>query len=159
MGGQGSARAANTDLIAAAEARAPIDGALGAGVGPMSLPEPDAGSASATPSNELYLEVWHGDRALGKIGHFTLRDGVLWCTRDELRELGVVVGDEVASDDDGSLPLDRLQGLTYHYDPGNQRLVLEVPADLRPHQVLGYASPPAGATAIPTTCGRGLPAT
>ena len=152
MGGQGNARAANTDLVAAAEARAPIDGALGAGISPTSLSEPDAGPVSATPWNDLYLEVWHDDRALGKIGHFSLRDGVLWCTRAELGELGVVVGEDVASDDDGWIPLDRLPGLSYHYEPSNQRLVLEVSTDLRPHQVLGYTTPPP----VHVDRGRGL---
>jgi outer membrane usher protein len=152
MGGQGSARAAETDLLAAAEARVPVDGALGAGVSPSSLAEPDAGPVSSAPASQLYLEVWHGDRSLDTIVHFTLRDGRLFCTPEEIREMGVVVGEYVAVDDDGLVPLDRLQGLIYHYDPANQRVVLEVPTDLRPNQVLGYATPPP----VQVDRGRGL---
>src|SRR3982751_5720143 len=83
MGGQGSAHAAYTDLLATADARGSAEGALGAGVSPVSLPEPDAGPRLSAPSTDLYLEVWHGDRALGKIGHFRLRDGRLWCAPEE----------------------------------------------------------------------------
>ena len=75
MGGQGSARAASTDLIAVADATASGSSVRDAGVSVLSLPEPDAGGGPAAPQAdaELYLEVWRGDRATGKIGHFTLQ--------------------------------------------------------------------------------------
>jgi outer membrane usher protein len=145
MGGQGSARAASTDLIAMVDAPASGESVLDVGLAASPISEPEAlGDPSAPQADsELYLEVWRGDRATGKIGHFTLRNGLLWCAPAELRELGLAIGDDVAVDSTGLVSLDSLQGLHYHYEVVSQRLVLEVPSTLRPSQQLGYAPPEA----------------
>jgi outer membrane usher protein len=107
---------------------------------------PSAGSDDAggrMPEPDLYLEVWLGERPVGKIAHFKLRDGLLWSTPAELGDVGIVVDSRTTVDADGMLPLDRLPGLRYHYDVTNQRVVLEVPTAMRPNQILGYTQPAA----------------
>lgn len=112
--------------------------------GPLGIPSLGAGDAGGRmPEPDLYLEVWLGDRPVGKIAHFKLRDGLLWTTPSDLADVGVVVDSRIAVDADGMLPLDRLPQLRYRYDVANQRVVLDVPTAMRPNQILGYTQPAA----------------
>ncbi|HRP87668.1 MAG TPA: fimbria/pilus outer membrane usher protein [Gammaproteobacteria bacterium] len=88
----------------------------------------------------LYLEVWFGDRASGQLAEFRLHDGQLYATPGTLRTLGILI-DPALAGPDGLLPLSALPGLTADYQAANQRVVLQVPASLRPTQRLGYRLP------------------
>ena len=122
----------------------PSMGSVVAGGGLLSIPSIAADAAvGSMPETDLYLEVWLGDRPVGKIAHFKLRNGLLWITPADLAELGVVVDARIPVDADGMLPLDRLPQLRYRYDVSNQRVVLDVPTAMRPNQILGYKPPEA----------------
>ena len=102
-------------------------------------------SDGAATGQDLFLEVFHGERPSGLIAHFRLLDGVLWATADELEAIGLVVPPAAERDGDGWVPLDALPGLGYRYEEAEQRLVLHAPALLRPEQRLGYERPEAAA--------------
>ncbi|MGQ4660660.1 fimbria/pilus outer membrane usher protein [Lysobacter sp. F6437] len=102
-----------------------------------------AGSDTAAPADQrLYLDVYFGERATGQLVEFRLRDGVLHATPQALKEIGVLA-DPALAGDDGLLPLEALPGLVYDYQQASQRLVLDVPTNLRPLQELGYQRPQA----------------
>ncbi|GAB3736966.1 fimbria/pilus outer membrane usher protein [Luteimonas pelagia] len=133
-----------------ASARAAGAGTAGAATAPLTLEElglPGIGGVStdaavdADAGARLFLEVWFGDRPTGRLGEFRLRDGRLHARADALRELDLVV-DGAPADAGGWIALDDLPGLRHAYLPAQQRLVLHVPAALRPLQRLGDA--PAG---------------
>ena len=122
----------------------PSIGSVAGGGGLLSIPSIAADAAvGSMPETDLYLEVWLGDRPIGKIAHFKLRNGLLWITPADLADLGVVVDAKIPVDADGMLPLDRLPQLRYRYDVANQRVVLDVPTAMRPNQILGYQPPEA----------------
>ena len=107
----------------------------------LDLPALGAVETARDDDHSLYLEVFFGERPSGLIAHLRERDGRLYSTPEELRALGLVVPDQAALDAEGLLPLDALPGLTYRYQQAEQRLVLNVPVDLRPRQILGYRAP------------------
>ncbi len=73
----------------------------------------------------LLLDVQVNGYALGKIGEFTLRDGVLLSQRAELRDLGIKVADSLAAQPDGLIALSDLLGLTWRIDNATQTLYIQ----------------------------------
>ena len=100
-------------------------------------------AAGAQRNQTLYLDTYFGERPTGELARVRLRDGRLWATPDDLRRLGVLIADDVVTDESGQLALDDVPGLKYRYDAEGQRLVLEVAPTLRPSQSLGYRRPEA----------------
>ena len=104
---------------------------------PVGAPDPPRSPAP----QDLYLEVFHGDRPIGRIARVRLCDGRLSATRGELRAMGLALPAGVSEDPGGRIPLEALPGLAYRYEPATQRLILQVPPALRPFQHLGYEPP------------------
>src|SRR5688500_8853166 len=141
------------DVLALAIAAALLGatGAAGASAGASANASPGAGAhvslaeplkpIAATDEQRLFLEIFHGDRPIELIAEILLRSERFWATPQELREIGVVVSPTVTPDADGRVPLDALPGLSWRYDPAAQRLHLDIPAELRPQQSLGYRPP------------------
>ncbi|GAB3101690.1 fimbria/pilus outer membrane usher protein [Lysobacter terrae] len=102
-----------------------------------------AGSADVQAAQTLYLDVYRGDRSLGQLIRVQLRDGRLFATPDDLRQLGLVIDASLPTDETGLLALDAVPGLKYRYDIEGQRLILDVAPELRPNQSLGYRMPEA----------------
>lgn len=103
----------------------------------------DLDSSGQARAQDLYLEVFHGDRPIGLIAHLSLRDGRLSAAADELRAIGLDLPPDTPADGDGLIPLDAVSGLSYRYELATQRLILHIPAGLRPSQELGYRMPEA----------------
>jgi outer membrane usher protein len=119
-------------------------GAADAGPAQPTLDELSAMAAPASDApqeQELFLEVFFGQRSTGLIASVRLKDERLYAKPAELREIGLALPAGTPVSDRGLVGLDDLPGLTYEYDRPNQRLVLAVPASLRPNQHLGYAAP------------------
>ena len=66
----------------------------------------------ARASDLLLLEVIVNNYPTGKIGEFTLRDGALFASPGELRELGIRVPDLVQENHYKLVPLSALPGVT-----------------------------------------------
>lgn len=96
--------------------------------------DPDGG----TP---LYLDVYFDERPSGRLAELRRRGGRLFITPQGLAALDVVPPQPLEPGADGWLPLDAVPGLQHRYDEAQQRLVLNVPAALRPRQALGYKIP------------------
>lgn len=111
------------------------------GVAPPTLGVDDVDANGENGGQELYLEVFHGERASGLIVPVRLSGGRLWVSRADLRAVGVVVPSGVDGGADSLVALDALPGLAYRYEPATQRLVLQIPPALRPVQHLGYEPP------------------
>lgn len=95
---------------------------------------------------DLYLEVLIDNRSTGKVAHVKQVDGdTLLARASDLRTLRVSVPSTVAPvrgiDAHDWVALDSLPGLAYRYESATQQLFLEVPAELRPVQHLGYEAP------------------
>lgn len=99
--------------------------------------------ALAEEDRALQLEVFIGGLPTGLIGAFRQDPrGNLDAKRAELEELGLLVPDRFAPDDD--VPLDALHGVRYHYDEARQALDLDVePSRRRPklYDARGAAAP------------------
>lgn len=108
---------------------------------PPSISADDLDQDGQVRAQDLYLEVFHGERSTGLIARLRLRDGQLWASRTDLRAVGVIVPADVQVDADSLIRLDALPGLAYRYEPASQRLILQVPPALRPMQRLGYQTP------------------
>ncbi|MPZ17795.1 MAG: fimbria/pilus outer membrane usher protein [Luteitalea sp.] len=111
------------------------------GVAPPSISADNLELAGQSRTDDLYLEVFHGARSTGLVVRLRLRDGQLRAARADLRAVGLIVPDETELDSEGLISLDALPGLVYRYEPASQRLVLQIPPDLRPVQRLGYQTP------------------
>src|SRR5258708_28798258 len=125
----------------------------------LSLVAKTAGASQASPSTatrgldpvvarvgpndvqELYLEVFHGDRPTGLLSHVRLSNGRLSLRDADLRTIGLVPPPGASVDADGLISLDALPGLTYRYEAATQRLILHAPPALYPVQRLGYQRP------------------
>lgn len=99
--------------------------------------------AQSLGEQRLFLEIFHGDRPIGLIAELRLRDQSMWATPRELGEIGLAVPADLATDEEGLVPLDALPGLSWRYDAAAQRLHLIIPPSLRPEQALGYKAPTA----------------
>jgi outer membrane usher protein len=77
----------------------------------------------------LLLEVNVNGHSIGKIGEFTLHNGVLAARRDELRNLGFQVPDPIAFEDSGLISLSDLPGLTWRLDQTSQTLFVSAADD------------------------------
>jgi len=84
---------------------------------------------------QMLLEVQINGHFVGKVGEFTLRDGVLLVRRNELRDLGLRVPPSLSSRDsvlrgaeyDGLVALSAFSGLTWRIDQKTQTLYLTAP--------------------------------
>ncbi|WP_146910294.1 hypothetical protein [Arenimonas daejeonensis] len=99
--------------------------------------------AESLGEQRLFLEIFHDDRPIGLVAEMRLRDQRMWATPQELGEIGLIVPANLATDDEGLVPLDALPGLSWRYDAAAQRLHLGIPPSLRPEQALGYKAPTA----------------
>ena len=77
------------------------------------------------PGHTAYLEVMVNGESTGSVARFADRGGTLLTPLDELRDLGLQA-DPALADAQGLVPLDRLPGVTWRYDPGMQRVYLNV---------------------------------
>jgi outer membrane usher protein len=111
------------------------------GVAPPSISADELERTGQNGTQDLYLEVFHGERSTGLIVRMRLRDGQLRAARADLRAVGLIVPEEIELDSEGLIPLDALPGLAYRYEPASQSLILQMPPDLRPVQRLGYQAP------------------
>ncbi|RRA49551.1 fimbria/pilus outer membrane usher protein [Acidipila sp. EB88] len=107
----------------------------------------------------LLLDVHVNGHAVGKIGEFVYRNGVLLATRAELEDLGirgplglVRRGPGAAAMGDGLIDLATLPGLTWHLDEQTQTIEVTatnerlMPAILAPDEAPGVAPPNPHAT-------------
>lgn len=92
-------------------------------------------------AHDLYLEVVRAEHSTGIVIRARERGERLSVSIEDLRAVGVILSSEIASDDEGLIPLDAVPGLAYRYERPTQRLVLEVPPALRPVQRIGYEPP------------------
>lgn len=90
---------------------------------------------------DLFLEVFRGDQATGLVMRVRMAAGRMSAAAADLRSVGVIAPADPPLDAAGLIPLDALPGLTYSYERATQRLILQVPALLRPVQRLGYKEP------------------
>ena len=79
-------------------------------------------TADADSGETLFLEVEVNGRAIGKIGEFTLRRGVLMARPEELIELGFRVPVSRALGRDALIALSDLPGLTWRVDQKTQTM-------------------------------------
>ncbi len=115
------------------------------------------GLAEARPSvldanrRDLQLEVYFGGVSTGLIGSFRQdAKGALDAKRSELEELGLLVPEPFAPDDD--VPLAAFPGLRYRYDEASQILDLDAdPALRRPKHYDARGTPRPLALDTPTT--------
>lgn len=106
------------------------------------LKPPSLGSINSDQADtQLLLDVSLAGRATRKFCQFVLRQGQLWATPEDLRELGLVIAPGLPVGDDGRMKLDDIAGLRYDYDPANQSVDLRAAPALRPNQRLGYRAP------------------
>lgn len=77
------------------------------------------------PGHTAYLEVMVNGESTGSVARFADRGGMLLTPLDELRDLGLQADPSLA-DTQGLVPLDRLPGVTWRYDPAMQRVYLTV---------------------------------
>jgi len=90
----------------------------------------------------LVLELVMNGRATGRVGEFTDRDGVLYARSSELRELGFVLPQDIATSDE-PIPLSALPNVRAQVNEARQTLL--VAADdsaLEPTELRGRASAP-----------------
>jgi len=83
---------------------------------------------ATSPSRDetLFLDVQVNGHSIGKVGEFTLRQGMLMARPDELRDLGFRVPESRASETGGLVALSGLPGFSWVLDEKNQ--VLKVTA-------------------------------
>lgn len=120
--------------------------AAGAAPAQPTLDELSAAAATAeagtgAQEQELFLEVFFGERSTGLIASLRLSRGRLYAKPAELRAIGLVLPAGTPVSDRGLVALDDLPGLVSEYDRPKQRLVLNAPPALRPDQHLGYDRP------------------
>jgi outer membrane usher protein len=113
---------------------------LGGGTAPSTSTE----DGSVTPQ-ELYLDVTIDGEATGLIARFVSRNGKLSASGRDLRDLGILT-DRLGLTALPDVPLERLPGLRYTFDPARQSVSLQVPDALRQPNTLN-----ARATAAPPT--------
>lgn len=113
------------------------------GIPPPSLDAADLDLGGNERPQDLYLEVYVGDRSTGRIAHVQRRNGGLWTTGEELEALGFVVPPGAERAAGGWIALAALPGLEYRYNVESQTLHLRSPPVLRRAQRLGYEPPDA----------------
>ncbi|ALM84161.1 fimbria/pilus outer membrane usher protein [Bordetella sp. N] len=118
----------------------------------VSAPPQRPGSATAA-SHEVYLTVSFNGDATTLISRFIETGGRLYASRKDLMDLGVSAAGLPAGAPDMDVPLDRINGLTYRYDAGQQSVDLRLPDRLRrPYDVDTRGLQPTP----PASSGRGL---
>ncbi len=109
-----------------AAATGPVVSSTNSAVSPGASLLAAAAASSADSDETLYLDVQVNGYSIGKIGEFTLRNGWLAATPEELRELGFRVPVSRTSKSGGLVRLRDLPGVDYILDEKNQ--VLQVTA-------------------------------
>lgn len=101
----------------------------------------------------LLLEVIVNGQSTNKIGEFIDRQGVLYITPQELREIGLRLPEGA----DGSpLPLNRLPGVHYEIDRAGQILVITATVDSLTANLLNALSSPSGEGGLVARSGTGF---
>jgi len=103
------------------------------------------------PGHTAYLEVMVNGESTGSVARFADRDGKLLTPIDELHDLGLRA-DPTLADPQGMVPLDRLPGVAYRYEPAMQRVYLTVDDAQRMPTQLGARN----RARPPVTPGRGF---
>jgi outer membrane usher protein len=85
--------------------------------------------AAKAADQPLLLAVQVNGYDTGKVGQFTLRDGVLLSQRSELTDLGFKVPDSVADPPDGLIALSALSGLSWHLDLATESVAVTAAND------------------------------
>jgi outer membrane usher protein len=94
---------------------------------------PPPGAMEAVSDAQLFLELVVNQMDTGRVVAVEQRKGRLFIPASALRETGMKLPDSLA----GEVDLDSLAGLHSEYDTGAQRLLLEVPPDWLPEQLIG----------------------
>lgn len=94
---------------------------------------PPPGAMEAVVDAQLFLELVVNQMNTGRVVAVEQRSGHLFVPASALRETGMKLPDSVAQEVD----LDSLPGLHREYDSGAQRLLLDVPPDWLPEQLIG----------------------
>jgi outer membrane usher protein len=94
---------------------------------------PPPGAMEAVSDAQLFLELVVNQMDTGRVVAVEQRKGRLFIPASALRETGMKLPDSLA----GEVDLDSLAGLHSEYDSGAQRLLLEVPPDWLPEQLIG----------------------
>jgi len=110
-------------LPSQAEAQADVQAQLAA-------PPQRPGSPTAA-THEVYLTVSFNGEATALISRFREAGGRLYASRKDLLDLGLAETGLPAGTADTDVPLDRINGLTYRYDPAQQSVDLRMPDRLR----------------------------
>lgn len=105
----------------------------------------------------LLLEVQVNGHSTGKLGEFTLRDGLLVARRGELRDLGFRVPDSLATGSDGQCALSDLPGVSWRLDQLSQTLFVTAADDrLLPALLMALGGGPVGGGAVQSGTGATL---
>lgn len=94
---------------------------------------PPPGEMATVADAQLFLELVVNQLNTGRVVAVEQRNGRLIVPASALRDVGMKLPDNVADEVD----LDSLSGLRSEYDSGAQRLLLEVPPDWLPEQLIG----------------------
>jgi outer membrane usher protein len=104
----------------------------------------------------LQLEVAINGRQIGKIGEFTLRDGALLATRQELADLGLRVPANLAPVAGNLIALTSLPGVTTRFNPAAQTIDITAPETALLPNLLQVAANPASAIPLESAVGATL---
>lgn len=109
--------------------------------------------AAAGEERVLLLEVWLNGNPTNKVGDFVLRDGALFATRGELRELGIALE---GGDDAEALKLSSLPGVSYVINDKLQQVRIDLPVASLTKQELRVSEARPGSQLLPTSPGAVL---
>lgn len=126
---------------------------LAQGAGSHARAEEPAPTGAAREERALLLEVWLNGNPTNKVGDFLLRDGALFATRSELRDLGIAVP---GGDDAEQVKLSSLPGFRYTINDKLQQVRIELPVASLTRQELLVSATRQASDLLPTAPGAVL---